>query len=57
MSGEQISGIVRHVLTFGGGIAVGKGWVDEVTMTAIVGGVVTIVGAVWSFWAKKKPAA
>jgi len=56
MTGEQIAGIVRHVLTFGGGIAVGKGWIDEVTMTAVVGGVVTIVGAVWSWWAKKSAA-
>jgi len=53
MTGEKVAGMIRHVLTFVGGIVVGKGWIDEATMTAIVGGVVTIAGAAWSWWAKK----
>jgi len=53
MTAEMISGFVRHILTFGGGIAVAKGVVDEATMTALVGGIVTIVGAAWSWWAKR----
>ena len=52
MNKDQILGIVRHVLTFGGGVAVGKGWVDEATMTAIVGALVTLAGAIWSIRSK-----
>ena len=46
---EQVMGIVRHALTFIGGIVVMKGLVDEV-----VGGVMTLVGAIWSILDKKK---
>jgi len=45
---EQIMGIIRHGLTFVGGILVMKGLVDETTITEIVGGVMTLTGAIWS---------
>jgi hypothetical protein len=48
LSKEQILGIIRHALTFAGGIIVMKGLADETTVTEIVGGAVTLVGAVWS---------
>jgi hypothetical protein len=50
---EQILGIVRHSLTFIGGIFVMKGLVDETMVTEVVGGVMTLVGAIWSIVAKK----
>lgn len=50
---EQVLGIVRHALTFIGGIVVMKGLVDEATVTAIVGSAVTLTGAIWSIVAKK----
>jgi hypothetical protein len=50
---EQILGIVRHTLTFIGGIVVMKGLVDETMVTEIIGGVMTLVGAVWSVIDKK----
>ncbi len=50
----RIMGMLRHVLTFGGGIIVGKGYIDEATMLEIVGGLVTIAGAAWSFFAPEK---
>ena len=50
---EQILGIVRHALTFVGGICVMKGLVDETTVTEIVGGAITLTGAIWSIVAKK----
>lgn len=53
MNSEQIGGLVRHVLTFVGGIVVSKGYVDEQTMITVVGAVATVVGAIWSFMAKK----
>lgn len=56
MSQEQVLGIIRHVLTTAGGIVVSKGLTDESTMTAIVGGVVALVGVFWSIASKKKAA-
>jgi hypothetical protein len=50
---EQILGIVRHALTFIGGIVVMKGLVDETMVTEIIGGVMTLVGVVWSVIDKK----
>ena len=50
---EQILGIVRHALTFVGGIVVMKGFVDDTMVTEIIGGVMTLVGAVWSVIDKK----
>jgi len=44
---EQVLGIVRHTLTFVGGIVVMKGLVDEATVTEIIGGVMTLTGTIW----------
>lgn len=60
MNKEQILGFVRHILTFGGGIAVGQGWLSEEMMMQLVGAGVTIIGFVWSFFfapEKKLPSA
>jgi hypothetical protein len=54
MSKEQILGIVRHTLTFVGGILIMKGLIDETTVTEIVGGVVTLAGTIWSVIEKNK---
>ena len=51
---EQVLGILRHSLTFLGGLLVMKGLVDETTATEIIGGVITLVGAVWSVIEKVK---
>lgn len=51
---EQVLGIVRHTLTFVGGIVVMRGIVDETTVTEIIGGVMTLVGTVWSVVDKNK---
>lgn len=48
MNWEQISSILRHILTFGGGFIVAKGWVSAETMTAIIGAIITIGGAIWA---------
>jgi hypothetical protein len=45
---EQIMGIIRHALTFVGGIVVMKGLVDEAAITEIIGGAMTLTGAIWS---------
>jgi len=54
LSKEQILGIVRHTLTFVGGILVMRGIVDETTVTEIVGGAITLTGAIWSIVDKAK---
>jgi len=53
MTKEQILGVVRHLLTFFGGILITKGLVDETIVTEIIGGLSTLIGAVWSFLSKK----
>jgi hypothetical protein len=52
LSKEQILGIIRHALTFVGGIFVMRGLVDETIVTEIVGGVMTLTGAIWSIVSK-----
>lgn len=54
MSKEMVLGLVRHGLTFVGGLLVTKGLLDTNLLTEIVGGVITVVGGVWSIIAKKK---
>lgn len=49
---EQVMGIIRHTLTFVGGIVVAKGLADEATVTEIIGSVLTLTGAIWSIVAK-----
>jgi hypothetical protein len=45
---EQVLGIIRHTLTFVGGILIAKGLIDDTTVTEIIGGVCTLTGAIWS---------
>lgn len=45
---EQVLGILRHTLTFVGGILVTKGLIDEGTITEIIGGIITLTGTIWS---------
>jgi hypothetical protein len=53
MTKEQIQGIVRHVLTFVGGILVIQGVVEESLLNELIGGVVALSGTLWSIFAKK----
>lgn len=57
MNGEQIWGVIRTLLAFGGGFVVSKGYIDDATLTAILGGLGTVFVAVWSVWAKKQKTA
>lgn len=49
---EQVLGIIRHTLTFVGGILIMKGLIDESTAQEIIGGVVTLTGTIWSVVSK-----
>jgi hypothetical protein len=53
LSKEQIMGIIRHGLTFVGGIFIMKGLVSESVVSDIIGGVLTLTGAIWSIVDKK----
>ena len=53
ISKEQALGIIRHTLTFVGGLLVLKGFIDETVVNEIVGGVITLVGTIWSVVAKQ----
>jgi hypothetical protein len=54
MNKEQKLGILRHALTFIGGILVLRGWIDEGIVEEVVGGVISLVGTIWSVFAKKE---
>lgn len=53
MNKEQIMGLVRHSLTFLGGIIISKGFITESSYTDIVGALMTLVGSIWSIASKK----
>ena len=54
MNKDQVLGILRHVLTFMGGFLVVRGIADESLVQELIGGLSTLVGAIWSIVAKKK---
>ena len=46
--------MIRHTLTFVGGLLVMRGTIDEGHAHEITGGVVTLVGLIWGVVAKEK---
>jgi hypothetical protein len=52
MNWEQISSILRHILTFGGGFIVAKGWISAEALPGIIGGIITVGGVIWGFFNK-----
>ena len=48
MNKERILGLLRHTLTFVGGILVAKGIVDETLASELVGALITLIGGTWS---------
>jgi hypothetical protein len=48
MKKTQLMGIIRHTLTFVGGILVTKGLLDEGMANEIIGGILTLIGSIWS---------
>jgi len=51
---EQLMGILRHGLTFIGGLLIMKGVVDEASVQEVIGGVITLAGTIWSIIEKNK---
>ena len=54
MNQEQLMGIIRHILTFVGGIVVMKGYAEEAFVMEVTGGLLTLIGGVWSIVNKIK---
>lgn len=54
MNKSQILGIVRHVLTFGAGFLIAKGKLDAPGAENIIGGLLAVIGGVWSAVAPEK---
>lgn len=51
---EQVLGIVRHGLTFIGGLLITRGMLDQNTLSELIGASSTLVGIVWSIINKKQ---
>jgi hypothetical protein len=56
MNKEQIMGLIRHVLTFVGGVIITKGLASDAMTSELIGGIMTVVGATWSILSKKTAA-
>ena len=52
MSRAVVLGVIRHSLTFAGGILVAKGILEQGLLTEIVGGLMTAIGGIWSVVSK-----
>lgn len=52
MKKEQVLGIVRHVLTFAGGLLVAKGIATEAMSQELIGAAITLIGGIWSIVSK-----
>jgi hypothetical protein len=48
MTKEQFLGVVRHTLTFIGGILIMKGYITDAMNVELAGAVVTLAGGIWS---------
>jgi hypothetical protein len=49
----MIMAVLRHIMTFAGGVLISLGWIDEQTMTQLVGALTTAIGLIWSVVDKK----
>jgi hypothetical protein len=54
MNKETVLGIIRHILTFGGGALVAKGYIDEMGLEEAIGAIVALIGFAWSIKIKIK---
>jgi hypothetical protein len=52
MTKEFVLSILRHILTSAGSVLMAKGYIDDTTYQAIVGGTLAVIGLVWSYYDK-----
>lgn len=48
MKKPQVLGIIRHALTFIGGLLVMQGIVDDAVIAELSGALMTVIGGIWS---------
>ncbi|BCM87095.1 hypothetical protein NS228_13375 [Methylobacterium indicum] len=53
MNQEQLTTLLRTLLQFAGGIAVGCGWLDADTATTLTGALVTLIVTVWGLYVRR----
>lgn len=53
MTKEQLLGIVRHSLTFFGGILLTYGMINEIMLSELIGSGISLAGVIWSIVNKK----
>ncbi len=51
---EQFLGIVRHTITFVGGVLIAKGYISDSLLNEIAGVSTALAGVIWSVIAKTK---
>lgn len=49
---EQWMGVIRHALTFVGGLLIASGQLDDAAWSEITGSALSLIGAIWSVAAK-----
>jgi hypothetical protein len=53
MNKKQILSLIRHTLTFVGGVLITQGLVDDSQVEQIIAGVITLTGLIWGVIEKK----
>jgi len=51
---DKLLGIIRHGLTFLGGVLVTQGVIDDAMFTELFGAAMTLIGGIWSVIDKNK---
>ena len=51
---DKLLGIIRHGLTFVGGVLVTQGVIDDALFAELFGAAMTLIGGVWSIIDKNK---
>jgi hypothetical protein len=54
MTKLQVLSVIRHTLTFVGGVLITQGTIDESITEQIIASTLTLVGLIWSVIEKKK---
>lgn len=53
MNGEQLAGVIRHVIGFFGAYFVSSGYLTQADVTTAAGAIAALASVVWSFLAKR----
>jgi hypothetical protein len=54
MNKQKTIGLIRHLLTFAGGLAVANGLVNDDIVIELTGAIVAVIGGIWSILSPEK---